>query len=193
MRAWLGVAVLVVRVYDTSGTADVDRQTALDVARQALSAAGVHVIFKQCVPAAPNRGPCSEPLIEGERMVRIMNAGAEPAPRTEGWLGTALVDTVSKTGVLTTAFADRIARVSAGQMDQQLLLGRVIAHELGHLLLGVRKHSDSGLMRELWTDEQVRRNKRVDWAFSPDDRQQICLNLLASPSVCGASRTSNSP
>jgi hypothetical protein len=47
------------------------------------------------------------------------------------------------------------------------LLGRAIAHEIGHLLLRSNAHAESGLMREVWTAEQVVRNRREDWTFSP--------------------------
>lgn len=36
------------------------------------------------------------------------------------------------------------------------LLGHVIAHEIGHLLLGTNAHSRMGIMRSQWHDEEVR-------------------------------------
>jgi len=54
-------------------------------------------------------------------------------------------------GGLVYVFYDRIAQVSEGnQLDSAALLGAVIAHELGHLLLPSGSHSTRGLMRAGW-------------------------------------------
>jgi len=186
MLAFLGVAVVVVRVYDVTGMADIERRDALDVARDALASANVNVIFKNCGSIGSKYDSCDTLREEGERIVRIMNAPANLPPRMGTALGNALVDSGTNTGVLATIYADRIGRVSAGMIDRSLLFGRVIAHELGHLLLGVTAHSNSGLMREFWTDQQVRRNESSDWAFSAADRQRMCLSLLGKRGLCGS-------
>lgn len=187
MLAWLGAAVVVVRVYDVSGMADVDRRHALDVAQRALAAASVQVIFKDCGSNGPNVAPCDTPPLEGERIVRILHAPAHTPAGTGGALGSAIVDKGTGKGVLATVYADRIEVVSRGRIDRRLLLGRVVAHELGHLLLGVKEHSRSGLMREFWSDEQVRKNRSTDWEFSPTDRQRMRRNLLAAQAPAGLS------
>ena len=186
MLAFLGVAVVVVRVYDVTGMADVDRRDALDIARNALAAANVQVVFKNCGSIGPKDDSCKRPPEHGERIVRILNAPKNLPPGMGTHLGNALVDSSANGGVLATIYADRVTRVSAGQIDRSLLFGRVIAHELGHLLLGVTAHSNSGLMREFWTDQQVRRNESSDWAFSAEDRQRICLSLLGKRGLCSS-------
>ena len=35
------------------------------------------------------------------------------------------------------------------------LLGRVMAHEIGHILLGTHAHSRTGIMRAVWTDHEL--------------------------------------
>jgi hypothetical protein len=46
------------------------------------------------------------------------------------------------------AFSDRVARVAARTYtDRLVLLGSVIAHELGHVLLGTPGHAADGIMR----------------------------------------------
>jgi hypothetical protein len=195
MLAFLGVAVVVVRVYDVTGMADVDRRDAFDVAHNALAAANVHVVFRDCGSSGSKSKDeaCDTPPEQGERIVRIMNAPANLPMGMGTSLGFALVDSGTNRGVLATIYADRVARVSAGQIDRVLLFGRVVAHELGHLLLGVTAHSNAGLMRAFWTDQQVRRNESSDWAFSAEDRQRICLSLLGKRSLCGSRVGSGHP
>jgi len=53
------------------------------------------------------------------------------------------------------------------------LLGRAVAHELGHLLLRAPGHGPSGLMRPLWTDQELMQNRPDDWTFSEADRRQV--------------------
>ena len=51
--------------------------------------------------------------------------------------------------------------------DSRVLLGSAIAHELGHLLLATTSHGPAGLMRALWSQEEVRRRYSSDWTFAP--------------------------
>ena len=45
-------------------------------------------------------------------------------------------------------FANRVTEITkAGSMDANLLLARVVAHEMGHLLLGSMAHAPRGIMR----------------------------------------------
>ena len=48
-----------------------------------------------------------------------------------------------------------------------MLLGNAIAHELGHLLLATTSHGPVGLMRALWSEDEVRRSQSKDWRFAP--------------------------
>jgi hypothetical protein len=56
-------------------------------------------------------------------------------------------------GWLATVFSDRIdgAATRVG-VDPGTLIGRVIAHEVGHLLLGTGYHGQSGVMRADWPE-----------------------------------------
>jgi len=41
------------------------------------------------------------------------------------------------------------------EFDARIILGRVIAHQLGHLFLGSNSHSSAGIMRSPWGQKQV--------------------------------------
>jgi len=51
-------------------------------------------------------------------------------------------------------------------MDEGELLGRAMAHEVGHLLLGTREHAAAGLMRGKWTSRELKTNRGADWQLS---------------------------
>ena len=53
-----------------------------------------------------------------------------------------------------TVFVDRIRLMTKGRFPEETsLLGYVLAHEIAHVLQGVDRHSDSGLMKAGWSQE----------------------------------------
>ena len=74
-------------------------------------------------------------------------------------------------------------RVKASALEHQLntahILGNVIAHEFGHLLLGDNAHSNWGLMRARWSPEQLRAADRGELSFSNVERVKILHFVIA--------------
>jgi hypothetical protein len=166
---------IIVRVYDSTGAGAAERRGALAIAASIVSTASVELIWRTCnEPAASARhrnSPCQKPLAPGELALRIVRSRAtdersrEPQP-----LGEALIDTRTGSGVLATVFVDRVDSMAAQTRDSRdLLLGRAIAHELGHLLMATSAHSAHGLMRPLWTHSEIRRRARTDWTFKANE------------------------
>jgi hypothetical protein len=93
-------------------------------------------------------------------------------------------------------FADRIESMAGRtQSDPGTLLGHVIAHEIGHLLMGTSTHSPIGLMRERWSDDEVRRRNPIDWRLTRSDAKNARFGLLersrrlGESAAVGGSRT----
>lgn len=162
VTAWTAV---VVRVYDANGALAGTNRQALDQARKTLEAASIDVIWRMCPSPA-----CEAPMVAGELAIRIVRT--KVPPRYDGTLplGDALIDTHTRGGVLATVYIDRIEWLAheAGA-DRRTLLGRAIAHELGHLLLATTTHGPVGLMRAYWSREEVRRGQPRDWSFAPGE------------------------
>ena len=110
-------------------------------------------------------------------VLRIVAAPKMVAPET---LGSSMVDLQGAAGTLATVYSDRVAALSmrAGA-DGGKLLGRAVAHEIGHLLMGTSRHSSFGLMRARWLDREVSRDVSADWAWSRADVDAIHWRLLA--------------
>ncbi len=91
-----------------------------------------------------------------------------------GPLGFSVIDPAAGSGTLATIFINRVEDSArhAGS-DLALLLGRAIAHEVGHLILRTNAHADEGLMRAIWTEQELARNAPDDWVFASSDRRQI--------------------
>jgi hypothetical protein len=72
--------------------------------------------------------------------------------------------------MLATVYADRVKSVAKRTgANAGRLIGRAMAHEIGHLLLGTSHHSVAGLMRARWSDGEVQRDLEPDWALSSQD------------------------
>jgi hypothetical protein len=73
-------------------------------------------------------------------------------------------------------------------MDASQLLGHVIAHEMGHLLLPYGAHSAAGLMRPIWDLAQVQAAGQGMLTFTPDQAGLIREHLQASASPTARAR-----
>ena len=117
-----------------------------------MNAAGVAVTWPRC--------PCLSTVSPAELVVRITRASPASTPRS---LGFSFVDIGQKAGTLATVFADRVQALAAiAEVDAGELLGRVIAHEIAHLLLGTRDHAPHGLMRGQWKASELARQRSSD-------------------------------
>lgn len=182
-----------VRVYDNTGATEAERRPALTVARSIVSAASVELLWKTCTKPAQPSSPagarhasaCEKPLAPGELAVRIVRSGTvDDATRGELPLGDAMIDSQRGGGVLATVYIDRVNWMAerAG-VDAHTLLGRAIAHELGHLLMATGAHGSNGLMRPVWSQSEVRRRQLDDWIFRPREIAAIKKRTRALPAV----------
>ena len=185
------------RLYNTAQVDAIVKDAALRAATGVLLAAGIDLRWKNCdIAEACVRAPA-----RGELVVRLVRTPSQtaartnqivpattPTPRGERGsgrrndtplvLGEAFIDTRARTGTLATVFVDRVELIAAlSETDAAVLLGRSIAHEIGHLLLGTTAHSVRGLMRAQWTVADVRRHASGDWALTTEDAAAIRSRL----------------
>lgn len=181
MPASTALLLLVIRAYDVAGVASGDLDTAHREATRILRRAGVNVEWNVC-PRTPSPGgpACAEPLQPTEVILRLVRAPAGRARADRDRLGFAYVDTGAGHGVLATVYADRVATMAAELgLDAGTLLGRAIAHEIGHLLIGTNRHQPRGLMRAEWSAAAFERRFADDWQFSVDDVARLTERLVA--------------
>jgi hypothetical protein len=164
---------LLVRVYDNAGVLSASRARAIKSANEIIARAGVAVQWHDCpAGAALIRGACATAPSGTDLAVRLVRAPKQRTP--DHALGMAYIDNATGSGTLATVFVDRVERLAIdGKADRWALVGRVMAHELGHLLLGTNSHSEGGLMREIWTARELTRNRAGDWLFSRAQREDL--------------------
>ena len=179
---------VVIRTYDSAGLVAADVESAVATATAILGASGLATIWHACeVSFVRDRAhPCAAPLRPNEIAVRIVRLTTDAEYRGELSLGYSLVDTVTRSGSLATIYLDRVAWLSeAAGVDRRLVLGRALAHEVGHLLLGTNAHSESGLMRAVWSCDALKRNVGRDWLFAKSDARAMrqAVRLRAVPKL----------
>jgi hypothetical protein len=177
MHTVTAVLLLTARFYTVPAVPASDRRAAATVAANILHEAGIDLLWIDCNDRRVPRGratvpACPTPPGPEEVIVRFVSAGT---PNISGTpigesLGDAFVDTAAASGSLATVYVDRVATMSrASGVDAATLLGRVAAHEIGHLLLGTTTHGSTGLMRAAWSTTLLQRRIANDWRFSRPD------------------------
>jgi hypothetical protein len=174
---------LTVRMYDQVGLDPAEKGIARQTAQDILKRAHVRIEWRACAvppqqaePVRATLDPCSDPLRTGEVMIRLVHGQSGSAESNT--LGYTVVDTRVEAGVLATVVANRIRAFAVdAAADPAVVLGRAIAHELGHLLLGTSTHGPQGLMRATWTHAELRADQAPDWWFSPADASLIHEHL----------------
>jgi len=183
MHASAFALLLLVRTYDVAGLAARDMSAAREVSRHILHGAGVDIGWRSCPdartpPAEDTRG-CDDRPRPDELVLRIISSLETRGSSQQIYtLGYSYVDTGVATGTLATIFEDRVEQFAqdAG-VAASTLLGRTMAHEIGHLLLGTNAHQPRGLMRASWPAKLLQRQFDSDWVFSPHEAERMRDNL----------------
>lgn len=156
-----------IRVYGGEALSADAHTAALATATAVLSSAGIDVTWTMCQPAPRPDEACGQPLIPGELAIRLLaSAPGVPGHEARRSLGSALVTVEPGTSQMATVYIDRVAWLAGrARTSPAILLGRAVAHEVGHLLLETNAHATSGLMRASWSDVEVRNDEPGDWRF----------------------------
>lgn len=163
---------LVVRIYDSAGVSP----AALDHARASvgaiLASAGIDSIWRPC-----HASSCTGPVKPHEVVLRVVRSTPGSAKES---LGFSVIDVSQGAGSLGTIYEDRVRALAAqAGVDEGELIGRAMAHEIGHMLIGTNGHSRLGLMRAVWVSSELRRGLPSDWVFSGSEGAELRGHLAA--------------
>lgn len=136
-----------------------------------LSRAGIQVQWLSCetggshVPDQFEKpSPCSSITYPSHLSVRIVLTG--PSVRDDIF-GEAYTSSEGKGAYIKLYYAHLAKANAHAVLGAGQLLGCLIAHELGHLLLGANSHGHAGIMQSRWEQTQLRDAGRGNLQFTP--------------------------
>jgi hypothetical protein len=139
-----------------------------DQAREIFRRAGLETVWLNCSPKLEKIEPGSCYFSDTTHLTLKISPHAMNAKVRDriDVLGTAYPD-VKGAGYFAYAFYDRIQELAQRRGLGHALLADVMAHEIGHLLLGSASHSASGIMCAHWNYEELRNVAEGTMSFIP--------------------------
>ena len=163
-------------VNNLAGLTPRELEGAEEEAARILATADVRVIWINCMESGINPSVC--PGIPGPAVLALQilpaAASALPVAGEPGALGFAV-----PSDWCAAVLYGRVKslQVRATSLRQDVLLGHVVAHELGHVLLGLGGHSKSGIMKALWSSKSLEQVARGQLVFDANQKRLIRHNI----------------
>jgi hypothetical protein len=172
----IGGNALAIRIMDYAGVRPETLAGAHEVVARIYGAIGVAVAWDvNAAPDAPTPG-CSGCL---EVTVRILGPRGSRLGTRGNVLGIA-TGTSTRGSRVVYVFYDRLELVAGDfRLDPASILGHVVAHEIGHVLLPPASHAHDGLMRGKWSGADMRGSEHQLVRFSADQADAIRRHLSA--------------
>jgi hypothetical protein len=172
---------ITIRIRDYAQADPTVRQHAEQVAGEILEKAGVDTRWIECPVGWSSTGACARPVSTLVLVVNLLpRSMSDRLRRAGGVLGVAIEASDGKFGYVASIFYDEAKdRAEELQLNFGELLGDVIAHELGHLLLGTNSHSSSGLMSAFWSRNKLRMAAQGYLTFRDAEAKRIYAAMAA--------------
>jgi hypothetical protein len=169
-----------VRIRDYVGLSRPTLVQAEWTASYVLRQAGVLLEWAECRihQSDPPKDPtCELPVTLMDLQLQIINAAmAKRTGKTGQCLGYAVV--TGSFDSIASVFAHRALELEKRNFaDRAAILGAIMAHEIGHLLLGRSRHSGSGIMRASWGDEDLKLIAKGRMSFTEEEASRLVSNV----------------
>ena len=128
------------------------------------------------ISPAPPLG-CDQSPRSTDIFVHLLAADASTLGAEPDSLGFAAQPESGQFGSYAVVFHARVKRVRFAALKESALLGHAIAHEIGHVLLGVGGHAPSGIMKASWGRSELQRAADGKLVFSGHERRRIQANI----------------
>ena len=177
-----GKAAITLRVYDYTHMDRPQLLAAENVAAAVLSEAGLEARWVDCPTSRAEWGiypDCQSAWQVNDFLLKVLpKPMADLLPKGKDALGSTpecAVDAICTTSI----FYHRVSSVfeTGGKASVPVLLGRAMAHELGHMLLGDDSHASKGIMRASWSDQDLKLEARPYLLFTPEQSRRMKTRL----------------
>lgn len=183
--------VLRVRIYNVAQLASQDLAEAERVAAEIFELGGITTDWKDgssgskeelSMDFSTNLVTSGECVLPQAGEINLQFVKKTPQSSLPGSLGLALP--CAKFGITVTVFVDRcekVLRVNSVSLSQ--VLGHVMAHEIGHMLLGPSSHTEAGIMSGHWAQADWLMVSRESKVFLPWQADRIRERIASQ--ICG--------
>ena len=180
----VGEAKVQVFVYNYAGVAPATLARAESLAARIYARAGIRVEFLDCplTPAEAAQFPACQLAVSPSRLaLRVLSRSmSERIGLTQATFGSALFPSDGGLGMIAQV-CDWCSEQMAKGSDEMhaVILGHIMAHELGHLLLGVGSHGATGLMHVPWHRKELEEAAQGSLLFTSWEAQTMRRNAAA--------------
>jgi hypothetical protein len=161
-------------------------------ASRIFMAAGLEITWIDCLVAQQNVPSDSCPAPQGptQLYLRILQGGKKAK---EDSFGVAFL-AADGTGAYVDVFYDAVEKLHhESNTSPGRLLGHVMAHEIGHLLIGSHAHSTWGIMCPVWSQKELRSLEMGSLFFTGDQARRMRTRLLNAAVVMANQETLKHP
>jgi hypothetical protein len=139
----------------------------------------VETVWLTCSPKLEKTQPAGCYIADSTHLVlkiqrHAISAQVRDRPEV---LGIATLDETGA-GYYAYVFYDRVRKLAEERRLKHRLLGCVLAHEIGHLMLGSTSHSIGGIMSGQWSGEGLRRVSEGGLYFAPLESRKMMRDRL---------------
>jgi hypothetical protein len=167
-----------VNLYNDARVSEAILRQAEHEAERIFQNAGVDIVWIVCQPSRISPTPaavCQSPLGLTHLALRIVSWSSHLG---DSIFGSAFLSD-DDDGVYCDVFYPGVEILHrSGDASPSRVLGHVMAHEIGHLLLGTNSHSTTGIMRPHWQGEELRRIGMGSLLFTPQQVHYIQARLV---------------
>jgi hypothetical protein len=146
-----------------------------------LSEAGVSTTWINCPfskEPAGAKSPCAGRL-GGTRFLVRLTRDHIPQHGSVSDLALGFSHVTSEGGSYATVLMDLVEELACQQklVSTGQMLGHAVAHEIGHLVMGVNSHSTNGLMRAGWKANELRAMAERHLLFSKQEGERMRIRI----------------
>ena len=171
-------AVLTIKVVDNTGAPAYVLQRAADIAQRVFRAAGIKTAWVVCANFDETAEPSQNPACyENPADLYVQSVTSRPNNLVPLWdsfkFGAALFTDDGLPGRHSYVLYDRVEKeAETAPCSRIALLGLIMAHEVGHLLLG-KGHANEGVMMPRWNHETEAKIARGVLLFLPEEAKRM--------------------
>ena len=176
------IPTIILQITDLTGAADADIDQALTQTKRVFDGIGVRFVWS----IVGKSEPCD---CQGFRLsVRLLSPFLVRELTKQG-VKKAVLGSASTPEALAYIYTERVTALAAERrMDERILLGLVIAHEVGHLVLPGKGHTRTGIMTEGIDTDPLGLRPR----FTPQEGRSIRA-LLQAKAIVSPQRAASGP